>query len=96
MINYCPSRGLQMVFILDGIMVKETGLSLLPSQQAVSKWNIQGGVSPLILSRAYLKFYANVKNPLDYLKFVLDNLNMDQGYDVMLWHKWLIRYELKA
>lgn len=95
MINYCPVLGLQMVFILDDILKCETGLSLLPSQQAVSKWNIQGGVSPLILSRSYLKFCANVKNPLDYLKFVLDDLGVDQSFDVMLWHKWLTRYELK-
>ena len=95
MINYCPYLGLQMVFILDMILNRESGLSLLPSQQAVSKWNLRGGVSPLILSRAYLKFYANVKNPLDYLKFVLDHLDVDQSYDVMLWHKWMITYELR-
>lgn len=81
--------------MLNDILVSETGRSLLPSQQAVSQWRLQGGVSELIVSRAWIKFYVNSKEPLESLKFCLEFLGWPDFEDVWYVHRYLCEYELK-
>lgn len=86
---------MDLVFMLNDILVSDIGKSLLPSQQAVSQWKCAGGVSELVLSRAYLRFFANAKQPLESLKFCLEFLDFPDSEDVWYWHKYLITRELK-
>lgn len=87
---------MDLVFMLNDILISDIGKSLLPSQQAVSQWKLSGGVSELVLSRAYLKFFANAKQPLESLKFCLEFLDFPDNEDVWYWHKYLITRELKS
>lgn len=86
---------MDLVFMLDDTLMSETGRSLLPSQQAVSQWRLQGGVSWLILSRAWIKFYANSTEPLPTLKFCLEFLGWPDTEDVLSFHRFLSEFELK-
>lgn len=95
MVNYDKSKGMQLLFALNSMAVNQSGVSLLPSQQAVSRWDLSGGVSLGVLSHAYLRYYHLVDHPLENLAFLLDRLDFDQSYDAWLWHKTFVTHGLR-